>query len=204
MKRVLLILLIFSLFNRSVDARETERGSRFTFGLEWNYIATLHYGFHFNYFAPEGFRVDDADHFFGYWNNADMNVHIGWNINPTWNLSMYLGYAGVGNIHNVIPISLRATRYFGKDPLSDRWFAFAEAGSGICIKSPVQEILIGKTGFGYRLSLSPDTKLDFILSARTTYTHPHIYYDGIQISSTRINRNNAYLSALSIGMAITF
>lgn len=206
MKRLLFILLAISLFNKSVNAREaaTERFSRLTYGVEWGYVATVHSGYHYNYFAPEGFRVDESDNNFGYWHNADMYLHIGCNLNVRWNMSMFVGYAGAGDFHNVIPVSIRATRYFGNDPLIDRWLTFVDLGSGICLRSPVQEILVGKIGGGYRISLSKDTKLDFLFSARVTYTHPYIFYDDTQISHNKINRNNAWLSALSIGIALSF
>ena len=63
---------------------------------------------------------------------------------------------------------------------------------------------MGKIGGGYRISLSKDTKLDFLFSARLTYTHPYIFYDDTQISHNKINRNNAWLSALSIGISLSF
>ena len=137
-------------------------------------------------------------------NNADLYIHSGVNLSRSWNLSLYAGYAGVGDIHKVLPVSIRATRYFGKDPLSDRWFAFTDLGSGICFKRPVQEILTGKIGGGYRMSLSRYSKLDFIISARMTYTHPQITYDQEIISHDMVRRNNAYVSALSLGIGLTF
>jgi len=119
-------------------------------------------------------------------------------------MSLYLGYEGIGDIHKAIPVSLRLTRYFGKYPLKDRWLAFADMGSGICIKRPVQEILSGKIGGGYRISLSRTTKLDFLVSARMTYTHPQVTYDKEVISHDMVRRNNAYASALSLGISLTF
>ena len=80
----------------------------------------------------------------------------------------------------------------------------AELGSGICIKRPVQEILSGKIGGGYRISLSRTTKLDFLVSARMTYTHPQVTYDKEVISHDMVRRNNAYASALSLGISLTF
>lgn len=206
MKKVLLILLISSIFNITVNAEDTGREAypRFTFGLEWGYVASIHQGYHYYYFAPEGFRVDEIGDSFRYVSNADMYVNIGWNIDKHWNLALYLGYAGAGNLHNVVPVSLRGTRYFGSDPLADRWFAFLDLGSGIGAKIPVQEILAGKAGGGYRLSLSRDSKLDLLFSARIIYTHPSIYRDDIRIPKDNIDRNNAWISAISVGMAVTF
>lgn len=206
MRRFAVILLCFSLFSVSVMAQEkaSEAYRKVTFGAEWGYVAIWQSGFHHNYFSPEGYREDDRGNEFLHYSNADVYIHGGYNFNEFWNLSLYIGYAGVYDIHKVVPISLRGTRYFGKDPLEDRWFTFVDLGSGICIKKEPQEILVGKLGGGYRISLNRSTKLDFIVSARITYTHPQVVHDGVEIPLTRTNRNNAYVSALSVGMAVSF
>ena len=68
----------------------------------------------------------------------------------------------------------------------------------------VQEILTGKIGGGYQMSLSSDTKLNFLFSARGTFTHPSVYYDSNRIPMNRTNRNNAVVGAVSIGLGLTF
>lgn len=203
MKKILVILLILFSFNNFVNAQK-DRFSKYTFGVEWGYVATFQSGYRYIFFPPEGYRVDVRDNSFGLQNNADLYIHSGVNLSRSWNLSLYAGYAGVGDIHKVLPVSIRATRYFGKDPLSNRWFAFTDLGSGICFKRPVQEILTGKIGGGYRMSLSRYSKLDFIISARMTYTHPQITYDQEVISQEMVRRNNAYVSALSLDLGLTF
>lgn len=206
MRKSLFILLIYSIFNISVSAqdRDNDRYADVTYGIEWGYVATFYFGYRYVFFPPEGYRVDIRNSAFGLINNADMYLHAGWNMNRHWNMSLYLGYAGIAKIHKAIPVSLRITRYFGQNPMNDRWFGFADVGSGICIKRPVQEILTGKIGGGYRFSLSYTTKLDFIISARMTYTHPQVTYDKEIISHDMVRRNNAYASALSLGISLTF
>ena len=206
MNRLFVILLVFSIFNIHVTARDRngKEYADFTYGVEWGYVGTFHTAYRYVFFPPEGYRVDTRGSRLGLAHNADMYVHAGWNMNRHWNMSLYLGYEGIGDIHKAIPVSLRFTRYFGKYPLKDRWLAFADMGSGICIKRPVQEILSGKIGGGYRISLSRTTKLDFLVSARMTYTHPQVTYDKEVISHDMVRRNNAYASALSLGISLTF
>ena len=206
MKKILLILLTLSLFNNYVKAQETggETYPKFTVGMEWGYIASLHTVYHYNYLAQEGFRIDDKDSCFGYSSNADIYVNFGWDLDPVWNLSLYIGYTGVGDMHTALPVSIRGTRYFSSDVLSDRWFAFADVGSGICLKTPLQEIAVCKIGCGYQLALSRDTKLDFLISLRSIYTHPNIYLDDNMIPMSRTYRNNAIVSGLSAGIALMF
>jgi hypothetical protein len=95
-------------------------------------------------------------------------------------------------------------RYFNTEKDHDRWFMFMDAGSGISIKKPVQEIAVGKIGGGYRLALSRTTGLAFLMSARMTYTHPEIIYDKQPVSIDKINRCNAFLTAISLGISLSF
>ncbi len=206
MKRLAVILLIMGMFNMNVHARgETDTFlSRITFGLEWGYVASVHSVYHLNFFAPEGYRMDIKGSKLGHVNNADMYLKLGYDLSTVWNMAVCLGYKGIADIHRAVPLSFRMTRYFNDNPLRDRWFGFIDLGSGISLKKPVQEILTGKVGGGYRLSLSRHSSLDFLLSARLTYTHPEITYDDVIIPLNRTNRNNAFISAISVGMAVTF
>ncbi len=193
-------------FSLSVHAGEkgVENPRRITFGLEWGYVATFQSGYFHNFFAPEGYRDQHMGNKFGLISNADMYAHIGYDLSPKWNLSLYVGYEGIADIHKAIPVSLRITRSFGQNRHSDRWLAFADAGSGVCLKQEPQEIFTVKLGGGYRLALSRKTSIDFILAARATYTHPQIIYDKVPIPLDRTNRNIAYVSAVSLGMALNF
>ena len=177
---------------------------KFTFGAEWGYIGVFYSGYHHNFYAPEGYRVDPRGHEFMYMSNAEGYVHMGYNLDSRYNLSLYIGVSAVMDYHHVIPVSLRLTRYYAPDPMKDRWFSFIDLGSGTDVKDDPQMILTGKVGGGYRISLSRNTKLDLMISLRSVLTHPDIDYHGTVISHDRINRNNAYISAFSVGMALTF
>lgn len=203
MKKILLILMIISAFTTNSNAQETAF-PRITFGAEWSYIATLQSGWHHNFFSPEGYRVDDADNEFIYHSNAEAYLHAGYNVSRNWNIALYIGMTGISDLHKAIPASIRGTYYIGGDPSRDRWFTYIDLGSGICLKNPPQEILTGKIGGGYRMSLSRNTKLDFIAALRMTYTHPEVRYDGEVIPMQKVNRNNAYLSSILFGIGLTF
>ncbi len=190
--------------NINAKGRDDRASSRLTYGLEWGYVATVHSAYHYYFFAPEGYRLDYRGKSFTYLSNADMYIHFGYDFNPHWNLSMYIGYEGIADIHKAIPVSLRMTRFFAPMQSGDRLFSFIDAGSGICIKKPVQEIFTGKLGGGYRMALGGSYSLDFLITARFIYTHPAIIYDKHPIAFDRINRNNAYITAVSLGMALNF
>lgn len=206
MRKFLCILLMLNAFNIIVLAqnRGAEAYPSLTFGAEWSFVASVQSGFHHNFFSPEGYRVNLEGNTFRYKRDSDVYVHIGWNIDGSWNLALYAGYASVDEVIKILPVSLRSTRFFGNNPMADRWFTFIDLGSGLTLKRPLQEILAGKLGFGYRISLSRDTKLDFHLAARMTYTHKNIIYDNTMIPFDKINRNNIYVGAVSAGMAVVF
>ena len=207
MKKGLLItvLTIFCCMPASGKDRASADGlQKLTYGVEWNYACTFFSGYHYNFFAPEGHREFPKESRFRYYTNGDAMVHVGYNINSDWNISLFMGYTAIADFHPAIPVSIRATRYFGKDHMADRWFAFWDIGSGICFKKKPQEIVAGKIGGGYRISLSRNTKLDFLASVRMTYTHPQVYFDGIPIDMQWVNRNNAYVGAISFGIGLTF
>lgn len=195
--------MIFSAAAITVKAEERDF-PKVTYGLEWGYVGVFHSGYHYNFFAPEGYRLNPSGNSLTTCSNAEAYVHVGYNVNEYWNISFYCGLAGVEKYDWVLPLSFRGTRFFGDDPMKNRYFAFIDLGSGVVIKPDPQELLVGKFGGGHRFSLGRRVKLDLMASIRTTYTHPQIDYYGVKIPQERINRNNAYVSAISFDIAITF
>lgn len=202
-----ILILIFLSLNR-LDAGErrqkAEGEPRFTFGAEWSYVASFMSGWHYNFFSAEGYRIDERGSSASFSNNAEAYLHVGYDFNSRWNLSFYAGYAGTGGWHKTVPLSFRVTRLFGNSRKKDRWLAFVDLGTGICINPKPQEIFSGKAGGGWRMALSSCTGLDFLVSARITYTHPQIIHEGAAVPHEMTNRNEAYVVSLSAGLALTF
>lgn len=204
MNRLAVICTLLFAFLTSAQAQPSEDFPRITYGAEWSYVASAFSAYHYNYFSPEGYRYNSKGALPGFVGNGEGLLHVGYNVTDSWNLAVYTGYTGISDIHNAIPVSFRATRFFKQDKKGDRWFTFADAGTGISIKKQPQEIAVLKIGGGYRVSLSRDTKLDFNAALRCTYTHPDIYFEHEIISQRWINRNNAIVVSASVGMAVTF
>ena len=205
MKRGLLILVVlFSCTVSAIGRVPQVSYPKWTFGTECSYNATFYEGYHHYFISSDGFRDEIIKGSLTYHNNIEVNIHGGYNFNNNWNLSLYIGYAGLGGFHHAIPVTLRTTRYFGEDPMTDRWFAFVDLGSGISLKDNPQEIYSGKIGGGYRLTLSRLTKVDFIFALKTVYTHPDIEYYGEKIEANFINRNDGLASSISLGIGLTF
>ena len=205
MKKGLLTLILLMLAYACLAGNTGSDGiSRITYGVEWSYSAAFFKGYH-NYFSdPDGFRVEQRVHEASYYTNGEAYLHAGFNLDENWNLSAYLGYSGVGDFHTGLPLSLRMTRYFNENSMGDRWFAYCDVGSGISIKNKPQELITGKLGGGYRLSMSRYTKLDFIAALRIIHTHPDIKYYELPISQDQISHNVGYVISASFGIGITF
>ena len=206
MRKSLTVIMISLILPFALQAGEKDsRHSRgFTFGAEWSFISSFHCGVHYNFFSQEGYRVDLNNQSFGYESNGEVNLHCGYDFRNSWNLSLYAGFVGIYEIGNSIPISLRLTRFFNEDGRGDRWLCFMDAGTGVCLKRNPQMTATGKIGAGYRFALSNTTKIDLILAYRMSLTHPEIVYDGYTVPFEMTNRNNAYVSALSLGISLTF
>lgn len=203
MKRIatFVFILIMASFRSGAQGNDFPR---ITFGVEWSCIGTFLSGYHNNYFSKDGYRFNESALSASPHINGEALIHAGYNINECWNLSLLTGIMGMADIHNAVPISFRATKYFSSNPLEDRWFAFAEAGTGFGIKREIQEILTGRLGAGYRISLSSISKLDLHASLRCHYGHGQIYHDGSMVKLDRTKANDAFVTALSLGISLVF
>ena len=204
MKRLILILMLIVPLTMKAEGVHEYGFKRITFGAEWSYIASFHYGIHHNFFSEEGYRVNLNQQAMGYWSNGEVHLHVGYNLTNDWNLAFYTGFAGVHNFNHVMPMTLRATRYFKENEKSDRFFCFIDGGSGVCLKARPQMTATGKAGGGYRISLSKTTKMDILLAYRMSLVHPEIVFDGYTVTDDKTNRNNAYVSSFSIGVSLSF
>lgn len=202
MKKTIAILIL-SMICLCAEARK-DSAHRITFGAEWSYVGTFFTGYHYNYFTPDGYRFNVTGYDSRFYNNGEALVHIGYDINDLWNISAYAGMTGLADFHNAVPINIRVTRLWGCNPLIDRWFTFADIGTGITIRNPIQANAAVKLGGGYRLALSRDTKIDFLAALRGTYTQPQVHNRHELISIEATNRNDAFLLSISVGISLTF
>ena len=204
MRKIAIIATALLSFLSTASARAQDGLPKLTFGAEWSCTASFFTAYHFNYFSPDGYRCDQKELELEPTLNGEGLVHVGYDVNEKWNLALYTGFTGISKMHNAIPLSFRATRMFTPNMHGDRWLAFADAGTGLSLKRNVREMFAVKLGSGYRFSLSRDSKLDFLASARCTYTHPEIYFEQEPISQRWINRNDALVVSVAVGMSVTF
>ncbi len=183
-------------------AKYKRRFPRLTFGAEWGYVSTFFCFYHRNYRAVEGYRVNDKGSNAMYGGNGYLLGHAGVNFGGHFNLSLYAGYEGIGDGFCVIPVTLRTTWLFGSRAERSRWLCYLDAGYGFRPEGD-SRCFLAKAGGGYRVSFSRSVKMDFLLSYRFAYAGiPFSDYAG-PVTGDRINRNDNFLNAISIGIGLT-
>lgn len=204
-RRILTTILIgIVLSSISSNAQETKRKQPLvTYGVEWSYVASFLSSSHQNFYSPEGSRVDLKGTQAMFRSDAEVDVHVGANIGKMWNLSLHAGYTNIAHIHTAVPLSLRLTKFYGNDPMKDRWMTYVGLGGGVTIKEIPGAMLEARIGGGYRISLSRMAKLDILASFKLDYSNPDIVYYGQAIPPESINRNNSFITAFTIGLGIT-
>ena len=175
---------------------------RLTFGVEWGYAATFLCTFHHNYRAEDRYRVNDKGTKAMYEGNGHILAHLGANLGRHYNLAFYTGYEGIADGFCVIPMTLRHTWLFGDRAENSRWLCFADAGYGLRAEGD-SNCFIAKAGGGYRVSFSRSVKMDFLLTYRFAYAEIPFSDESGTVPQDRINRNNNFLNAISIGIGLT-
>ena len=172
----------------------------YSFGVEYGYIAQHHIYSHFNYVADGGYRVNHEDVDITYTTNAQVLAHFGVNLGRHTNLAVYGGYQGITRKQRIFPMTLRFTGLFGQPDDKGRWLAYA--GGGVGFKGSKQmfgNAVVGHIGGGYRLTLTRETKLDFLAAIQSTYWHPNTFSESIDV-----RRSNELLLGLNLGIGLTF
>ncbi|MCD8312665.1 MAG: hypothetical protein LUC24_00720 [Bacteroidales bacterium] len=184
------------------SARRRRTWTLFTFGTEWGYSANFNHSYHYNYTSTNG-RVDTRGNFMCLRNNGYITVHGGVNCGSHLNLSVYAGYEGIYKGQAIVPVTLRGTWLFGRNPLSQRWLAFLDGGWAVS-PSQYDAGAIARAGAGYRIPLSRSVKLDLMLSYEYKYASIDIYDEGgAVVAADRVRRDDNYFSSINISLGIT-
>lgn len=176
---------------------------RLTYGIEWAYVTIFNVTYHRNFVSVDGFRENIRNAEWLFYGNGRVDVHLGCNIGNNFNLSVHTGYGGLFDSRQ-IPLTLRGTYLFGKNPEKPRWISFLAAGCSFDTDNGNKGIL-GKAGAGYRLPLSSRIMLDFIVGLNLSYSSNLPFSDeGGPVTSERIRRNNNFATSLDIGISLAF
>ena len=209
---VLAFLMVLAMGQAGVEAKHGGKSGilgTLTFGIEGSYISTAASYRHFNYISAYGYRIDRKFWNTMYHSNGEFLMHIGVDISDKFNLSVYTGRSGINRGTYVVPLTLRGSCYFGKDPSKGRWLAFLDAGPGLSGYGDDLSLSgMFKAGTGYRIPLGRYTRLDFLVSFRTVVTGKGIMgssmSSSIYIPEENLRRSDALYLAMTFGIGITF
>lgn len=203
------VIFFLAMLPASGGNRGTARDfPRFTFGIEGNCTVTFGTYYHYNFISADGYRINARGYDGSAACNGQLLANAGCNLNRNLNLSVYFGFGGIRRKETALPLSLRLTAYFGKDPTAGRCFAFADGGAAIGTDRKTKLSPAGKLGAGYRVSLTRSTKLDFLIACQMIYSHPDVSesIDGMasDVPPERIRRNNILINGITFGIGLNF
>lgn len=201
--------LLFSPFQASGrdDGAAKRAWPRFTFGIESSYVLTFMNRSHFNFISADGGRRDVKSFSAGLWSNGQFLVHGGVNLTEKVNISLYTGYGGIFVRERMVPVSVRVSWFYGRDPMKNRWMSFCSVGAGFNNPDMLSRISAeGKAGGGYRISLNRHVKMDMLLAFQEVYTHIRAYENdtGSYVPEERLRRNDTWIGAFTFGIGLVF
>jgi len=206
MKKIILTLSVAMLFMAfPIQGQERSGHRKFTAGLEWNYSAQLFNDFEYNYITVVGDRSHCMGSKFDYHTNGQLLGSLGCNLFGHSNISIYAGYAGLGNDNRVFPVSVRYTYAFSKRK-SDGYLAYADGGIGVSNEKAHNYSRIFKSGGGYRIYIGNNANMDFMAGIQAAFTHPGIFDadTGREVTGSNFKKSDAWLYSISLGMSINF
>lgn len=198
LKVSILVLMIGICLSASAEVRG---GRRLTFGIEGDYVASCLSAGNFSFIPIEGFRVVEQPVNWKYEGNYAYYLHVGYDFSSNVNLSLYAGYAS--GIYDMVPMSLRLTLYTKPDKMNDRWFCFADVGSGLSLQAKVRPLLCGKIGCGYSFALSGITSLELMFSLNGIYISPDAAYIGA-VHESKLFKSELGVFSASLGIGLKF
>lgn len=208
MRRLFLYIVLSILSVTGAAAGENYNAGRFHFGLEWGYGQGIYSYSHINIISQEGYRINETSQ--GLWrkSNGEVLAKIGYDLHEKVNLSICAGWTGISEGCQAYPVLLRLS-FAPRGLYNEGFFTFIDGGAGF--RTKIEEysraalpILDG--GEGYRLWLTPNFFLDFMLSIRAAFDSPLIRNPegpGI-VKEENIRHNVAEFYSVNISIALSF
>lgn len=178
------------------------------FNFEWGYVQNVFEHHHYNLLSTIGYRIDENLSSIYTKPNAFALLGVDFMAGQKFSFALSTGFEGIFNGCSIVPIRLRIN-YFYKGYHKDGFYSFAGAGLGIRSGESLMRNTIGlmlNIGEGYRISLTPSSKIDFILSIRNSRVNPMLPDpDGPGFApEENIRYNNAEFYALSFSIMLSY
>lgn len=207
-KQLILIFLLFAVSAKLPAQALKDRRffDRFVVGVEWGYSQCVFQNRDYNYISEEGYRVYEQDARFRLHSNAQMFAMLGYRLSENATLSLLGGYMGAGPDNRLLPALLRVS-YFPETDDEDGLFAYAQGGTAWHVHATAGRMAwLATLGGGYRVRLSYDARLDFLIGVRYLHDHPSIPNpEGPgNVPERNIRKNNAGYCVLDLSIAVSF
>lgn len=180
--------------------------SRLRGGVEWGYTQGIWHWYHYNYLTDAMARVNSEDGRFVVSSNGHIYAYIGYQIGRRWQLDLISGWAGIWQDRRVVPIDLRATRYFSG--LNNNGFkAFFEVGELISHNVAGSDFPsnIMKLGGGFRIMLTSRSAVDLSLSLQRCIDHPADIHDpayNYDVAPDHLRRSDTSYTGINFSISI--
>ena len=204
MKRILAIIAASLLFGLTAFAGGGEFFGRLHPGIEWGYTLTLAAHHHYNYLDESiGFRINDEGWTMLPRSNAYILGSLKYSFSSVFSTSIISGFQGIYKDRRTVPLLCRVSvSPSGRD--SDGFFFFSDMGVFLTdFRRHGNQFQIGS---GYSIVLAPRCSIGLRIGARLIYDRPDVW-DPIEeeyISEQNIRRNDAWYSALNMGIVLEF
>jgi len=175
MKRLVLSILMLSLFAQSLSAGGKDFLGRFHPGIEWGYSGNMFNFHHFNYLDESiGFRINEEEWTAKYSTNAFAYASLSFDLPPYFTTSILTGFEGIDKGRRIIPLLARLSYYpFFLD--QDGIFLFLDGGIALKHHENDKYVKQVQLGGGYSLMLCDHSKLSFNLGFRLAYDRPDVW-----------------------------
>lgn len=186
-------------------AQKGMKTDRFHLSLEWGpSLKTLEFR-HYNFLSDEGFRIDDTGVEMDLFINGFADFRVGVQVSEYISLSVGTGIVGYGRKQHVIPAMVRGD-YKIRGYSNDGPISFVEAGLGFSPDNWRSDVILARSGIGYRYALGETAGLEMTLGLAAAASHPEIWSNSEMryIPESDVMRNDAITFALVLGIAIDF
>ena len=191
----------------SVAGAETHPASPkgFKTGIEWGIDAAFYSNHYYNFITESGYAIRGRHNSSMFIPNGTLSLSAVYDFGNGGRLSLLAGYCGLADKYRVIPVTLRGawfspvTRYAG-------WTAFTEAGMTVRDDFKTRPDPVISAGFGWRVSVSADADLEFMVRYRCALRQPPLKDPeyNTTVDQQNIRHNVQILHTLGFVMGLCF
>ncbi len=204
MRKVKLILIIFSALISVCPDADATRPVKFRYGAEWGIGVNMLSAINGSYITEEGYLVESDELKYSVHASGSMSAFAGVEISRSLGFRLYSGYMGLTRKEHVVPISMRILWNFNGNAAQTSSSIFAEAGAGF--RKGFRPSAVGKLGYSYRCCLSEHVALELNAGWQVSYSHPYLYdkYSGHYVTEDKLGISKSLNAGIFMTIGLIF